>query len=377
MSFALAIVVFYTGLLFIILIHELGHYIVARVFGFKVLEYFVGFGPRIWSTRRGEIEYGAKVLPLGGYVKIAGMNPYEPVTPEDLPRSYGAKPIYQRALVILAGPASHLVVAAVLFSLWLAIAGDISHSPVVVARVQPRLNGHVSPAAAGGMMAGDRILSIGDRTGFTGDEMGDLLTQQAQDRPGQPVVFKIVRGNEPIGLDLTPELAPVGGQQVGRVGVILAPPVPRPVGTIQAVTGGVRWVGRGIVDSVRQIGHVFGPQGVGRTFSLLFTDAPRASSDPASVVGIGQQVGAIGSAGQWADIIWVLAFVTVFIGLVNLLPLPPFDGGHLAVLLIERVRGKAVDMRRVIPVSAVVLGFFAMFVTATVFLDITKPISAP
>ena len=99
-------------LLVVIPIHELGHMLVARRFGFKVTEYFVGFGPRLWSRRRGEIEYGVKAIPAGGYVKIAGMNPYESVAPEDLPRAYGSKPIWQRALVILAGPGSHFLMGA-------------------------------------------------------------------------------------------------------------------------------------------------------------------------------------------------------------------------------------------------------------------------
>src|SRR4249919_3098621 len=146
MTATLAIVVFFTGLLFIILIHEAGHYAVARRFGFKVEEYFVGFGPKLWSFRRGEIEYGVKALPLGGYVKIAGMNPYEPVLPEDLPRSYGAKPIWQRALTIFAGPGSHFVVAAILFAIWLFVFGDPRTAPIVVEQVPRQLNGHAGPA---------------------------------------------------------------------------------------------------------------------------------------------------------------------------------------------------------------------------------------
>jgi len=112
----LATVLFFVGILVIILIHEAGHYIAARGYGFKVEQYFVGFGPKVWSFRRGEIEYGVKALPLGGYVKIAGMNPYEPVADADLPRAYGSKPRWQRALVIFAGPGSHFVVAALLFA---------------------------------------------------------------------------------------------------------------------------------------------------------------------------------------------------------------------------------------------------------------------
>ena len=93
------------------------------------------------------------------------------------------------------------------------------------------------------------------------------------------------------------------------------------------------------------------------------------------MVGIGQAVGQTGSAGDWGAVLYFLAFVTVFIGLVNLVPLPPFDGGHLAVLLIEKIRGKQMDMRKLIPVSAVVMSFFIVFVLATILLDITKPIN--
>jgi membrane-associated protease RseP (regulator of RpoE activity) len=193
-SGTVAIVVFFTGLLFIILIHEAGHYLVARAYGFKVEEYFVGFGPKIWSFRRNDIEYGVK-------------------------------------------------------------------------------------------------------------EVGNAIGQ-----------------------------------------------------------------------SIHQITRVFGPSGIGRVFTLLFTDAQRGTQDPTSVVGIGQAVGQTGSSGDWGAVLYFLAFVTVFIGLINLLPLPPFDGGHLAVLLIEKVRGKALDMRKLIPVSAIVMSFFVVFVLATILLDLTKPI---
>lgn len=368
MSGTVAIVVFFTGLLIVILIHELGHYAVARAFGFKVEEYFVGFGPRIWSFRRSGIEYGVKALPLGGYVKIAGMNPYEPVAPEDRSRSYGAKPRWQRALVIGAGPGSHLVVAAILFSIWLAFFGDPRTPTPVVSAVAPTLNGRASPAEVAGLRPGDRIVGVGDLQEPTPARLLAYTTA----RVGRPIVFTIERDGRTLRLTLTPVWDTVNGRRIGRIGIVLGP---EKAGPIAALVGGVREVSRAAGDSVRQITRLFGPEGVGRVFTLLFTDAERSPADPASVVGIGQAVGATGSAGDWGTILYFLGFVTVFVGLVNLVPLPPFDGGHLAVLAIEKVRGKQIDMRKLIPVSAAVMAFFVVFVLATILLDITKPLS--
>jgi membrane-associated protease RseP (regulator of RpoE activity) len=368
MSGTLAIVVFFTGLLFIILIHEFGHYLAARGFGFKVEQYFVGFGPRIWSFTKNDIEYGVKALPLGGYVKIAGMNPYEPVAPEDLPRSYGSKPIRQRALVIFAGPGSHFVVAAIIFAIWLAFFGDPRTSTPVVSDVETTMNGVVGPAAAAGVEPGDRIVGIDDLRDPTPLEMLDYTTENV----GEPIVFTIERDGETFTRTITPTLDTVQGRTIGRIGILLGPAKSGPVA---AIVGGVKEVGLSVKESLHQITRLFGPQGIGRVFTLLFTDAERSTQDPTSVVGIGQAVGVTGSAGDWGSILYFLGFVTVFIGLVNLLPLPPFDGGHLAVLAIEKVRGKQIDMRKLIPVSAVVMAFFVVFVLATIVLDITKPIS--
>jgi len=368
MSGTAAIVIFFTGLLFIILIHELGHYAVARAYGFKVEQYFVGFGPKLWSFERNGIEYGVKALPLGGYVKIAGMNPYEPVAPEDAHRSYGAKPIWQRALVIGAGPGSHFVVAAILFAIWLAFFGDPRTPTPVVSSVVVSMNGQASPAEAAGLQPRDRIISVGDLQRPTPERLLAYTTAHV----GEPVVFTIERAGQPIELTITPVWDTVGGQRIGRIGVTLGP---EKYGPVAAIVGGVKEVGRSIDESLHQITRLFGPQGVGRVFTLLFTDAKRSTSDPTSVVGIGQAVGATGSAGDWGTILYFLAFVTVFIGLVNLVPLPPFDGGHLAVLAIEKIRGKQIDMRKLIPVSAAVMAFFVVFVLATIVLDITKPIS--
>jgi membrane-associated protease RseP (regulator of RpoE activity) len=168
------------------------------------------------------------------------------------------------------------------------------------------------------------------------------------------------------------------GDPTGRIGVELQVVTTR-MGPLTAIKEGVLEVGRTIEESIHQIGRVFSPAGISRTFGLLFNDQARdPTRDSTSVVGISQQVGSIGSDGDWAVLFYFFGFITVFIGLINLLPLPPFDGGHLAVLLIEKIRGgRAIDMRKLIPVSATVLAFFVTFVVATMILDVTKPFNVP
>src|SRR5213595_2736596 len=150
MSGTVGIVVFVVAILLVILIHEAAHFAVAKLFKIKVEEFFLGFGPRLWSIRRGETEYGVKALPLGGYVRIAGMNPFQEPTPEEYPRTFGAKPAWQRALVIVAGPATHFVIAFLFFALWLGLYGTYSDRSPVVGGVVRTLGGARSPAVAAG-----------------------------------------------------------------------------------------------------------------------------------------------------------------------------------------------------------------------------------
>lgn len=375
MNLLVGMLIFLPFITVIISLHELAHFFTARRFGMKIREYFVGFGPRIWSTQRGETEFGVKWLLLGGYVKIEGMNPFEEVPPEDLPRTFGAKPIWQRALTIFAGPGSHFVIAAAIFASGLFFFGDPNvQQEVVISGVETTLNGSASPAAEAGLQPGDTVVSVGDLERPSNQQLVEIMTAQAQDRPGEPIALGVERDGQVISVEITPKLSDVDGQTIGRVGVTIElHSQPQSLGA--SVVGGIELVGRSIQDSFASIGRVFGPEGVGRVVSLVFTDEQRQPSDATSVVGISQQVGAVSANGGWDIIIYLFGFVTVFIGLINLLPLPPFDGGHLALLAIEKVRGKAVDMRRVIPVSAVVMAFFVTFVMATMFLDITKPIS--
>src|SRR5437660_11646365 len=189
MSSSVGIVLFVVAILVTILIHEAAHFGFAKAFGIKVEEFFVGFGPRVWSFRRGETEYGVKALPLGGYVRIAGMNPYEEVSPEEYPRTFGAKPAWQRALVIVAGPATHFLVALVFFALWLGLVGQQVERGVEFAQVAKTLSGHTSPAAAAGLRSGDRVLRV-DGLAHPGPQE---LSTYIRSHVGRPIVLPLER----------------------------------------------------------------------------------------------------------------------------------------------------------------------------------------
>jgi len=357
-------------LLVVIPIHELGHLLVAKRFGFKIQEYFVGFGPKLWSMRRGETEYGIKAIPAGGYVKIAGMNPYETVAPEDLARSYGAKPIWQRALVILAGPFSHALVGILLYFTLFATYGDPNTELVIVGEVATTLDGQTSPALEAGLQVGDVVTRVGDLDDPTPDSLGYYVTRHAREHPDEPLTYVIERDGRSLTLEIVPLLVTEDDITKGRIGFTLgSESLSIPESALEAG----EWVGRASANSVATIPKVF-TVGVGRTFSVLFTDEPRRDTDVVSLVGVSRQIGDAGDRGDWGLFLGFAAYVTIFIGVVNLIPLPPLDGGHLLLLLWEKITGRQADYRKLVPVSAAVIVFLSIFAIATVFLDITEPL---
>ena len=368
---ALGIGAFIVALILVIVIHEAAHFAVARAFAIKVQEFFVGFGPKLWSRMRGETEVGVKAIPAGGYVKIAGMNPFEAVAPEDLPRTFGAKPIWQRALVIVAGPATHFVLAFVCFALWLGFVGQVVPHGVEVTAVSERFGGAASPAAQAGLEPGDVVLRVDGRANLDSDALVAYTTAHA----GEPITFAILRDGQTHVVTMTPRLSVVEGEEIGRLGVVVqARRIERETeGVAGSVTGGARLVGENMVGTVRGVARIFGPTGIGRLFDLVFTSEPRQDTDPSSVVGIGRVAGNLASEDRFGDLLFLFGIVNVFVGLLNLLPLPPFDGGHLAVLAIEKIRHRPVDMRKVVPISAAVAGFFIIFTVAVVYVDLVKP----
>jgi membrane-associated protease RseP (regulator of RpoE activity) len=373
LSSTVVVLLYIVVILVVVLVHEAAHFGVAKAFRIKVEEFFVGFGPRIWSFRRGETEYGLKALPLGGYVRIAGMNPFQEPTPEDLPRTFGAKPIWQRAAVIAAGPATHFVMAFLFLFVYLAALGVPSKFEPLVLQVDRKIDGKLSPAAKAGLKAGDVIVGV-DAVRRPGDQQ---LVGYTRRHVNEPIMLTVQRDDRTFRVTVTPVLATVEGERVGRIGVLLGQgdTIERDrKGVLSALGDSARGVSDFTIGVVKSMGRVFGPSGLGRIGDLLFGNAQRRPGDVTSVVGgarIAVQAAEVGAS----DVLFRLfAVFNVFVGILNLLPLPPFDGGHLAVLAVEKVRGRKVDMRKLIPLTAAVGMFLVLFMVSIIYLDVVKPI---
>ena len=364
------ILIFVGGVFLMIFVHELGHFLTAKRFGIKVEEFFIGFGPRLWSFRRGETEYGVKAIPLGGYVRIAGMNPMEEPAPEDRGRLFTSKPKWQRAIVLAAGAFTHFLLAFLLLGALVWFAGVPVDRPAVSAVVE-RLQGQTSPAAEAGLRTGDVILEIdGDPVRYT--TVSEHLTEHA----GQEIEILVRRDGDVFMVEAAPVLATVDGEPQGRLGISISPEYVR-AGPVEGFVDAGGRLGQMVLASFEGMGRAFGPEGIGRIGDSLFGGQERTIEDPVGVVGIGRIAGQLVQAGLFGAILEMFAFFNVFVGILNILPLPPLDGGHLAVLGFEAATGRPVSPRVLAPITAVVAGFLILMTISLLYLDIAAPIPNP
>jgi membrane-associated protease RseP (regulator of RpoE activity) len=379
------IALFVAAIVLIVMFHEFGHYSTAKLFGMKVEQFFFGFGPKIWSFARGETEYGWKAIPAGGYVKISGMNRYEPVADDARGRLFHEKPGWQRLIVLVAGSATHFVLAFVLLFAGLALFPvPRAVTTNVIAAVEPD-----SPAATAGLQDGDRIVAVEG----TATPDFDALLAIVSDSPGETLSLTVDRDGREVVLDATPAEVNPQGERVGFLGI-------RPEGEVRTTDYGVGEALRQTISgdyslayltraNVAGLGQVFAPQNLAAFFSSVGSDEPRALDDPSpsSLIGAGQIVNRAGQEGQLFSVLVVLASLNVVLGIVNMLPLPPLDGGHVAVLLIEeavngvrRLRGVRgtrwqMDPSVITPIALAVLAFFVVLSGAAIINDITRPIT--
>jgi membrane-associated protease RseP (regulator of RpoE activity) len=361
-------------------LHELGHFLMARRAGMKVSEFFIGFGPRLWSVRRGETEYGIKALPLGGYCKIIGMTNLEDVAPDDEPRAFRNASYLGKASTLIAGPASHFILALMLVFAVLAFNG--LERPLTTVDLITK----DSAAQQIGIKHGDQIESIDGVAVSSWDQLATAIHQ----RGGKTVAIDLVRDGHQ--MELTTRLGKLS-DGTGFLGV--SPSFARQRYSVAAAiyhTPGESW---SITKSaLGALGKVFSPSGI-TSYLNNFTSSSKSTSHgttpaPAnndnnrfvSPVGV-TRIAYDASEQGWVEVFSLLISINVFVGLINLVPLIPFDGGHLAVATYEaiatRVRRRRVqvDYAKLMPIAVATISVLAFIFLSSLFLDITKPPPSP
>jgi membrane-associated protease RseP (regulator of RpoE activity) len=388
MSSLLGIALFVLALMVAIFLHEGGHFTTAKLFGMKVERFFLGFGPTVWSFRRGETEYGIKALPLGGFCKIAGMSPYESdanfleedrsaratATPTPPERQFRNKPAWQRAIVLAAGSITHFLVAILLtWMVLVAIGIGTGQATTTIDRTVPLTAGTASPAQTGGLKAGDQIVAVSGRPVNGFEELRAALS----DKGGKRITIEYVRDGERRSTIV------VAASQDGRGFLGFQPTEEtRRIGVLAAIPESVELFWRTAVDTVKGLGgfvtgladRMSGPQ-----------PAPggggggggEVSGGPVGIVGITRLAGQAVANNQWAIFVAILIQLNIVVGVFNLLPLPPMDGGYLAFVLWQVVTRREVDLRKVVPVAALIVGLLVMLTVGLVWLDITNPVPYP
>jgi membrane-associated protease RseP (regulator of RpoE activity) len=399
-------------------LHEAGHMLTAKKFGMKVTRYFAGFGPTLWSFKRGETEYGIKAIPLGGFVKIVGMTPQDDdVDPEDEPRAMWRFPVWKRSIVMAAGSITHFIIGFVLIWIVFSFVGmtnpkylDVASNPkaaVPYVEVQTCSNydpakscaagDAASPAVIAGLQTGDKIVAV---NGIPTDTYGQVVTAiRSTPYPNSPtttVTITYVRGSEaPVTKDVTlvrgerasfddPKAKPVETWTLG-VAAIPAPGTPLNVtyGPIDGVGQTFSFTGKmfsAIGTSLKQL-----PGKIPGLWSAI-EGKPRDPNGPVSVVGATQIAGQAASVGAWNSVILLVATLNFFFGVFNLLPLLPLDGGHIAIAWYEKVRSwlarrrnrpdpGRVDYFKLMPVTYAVIVVFAAFSLLTILADVVNPIN--
>ncbi len=418
----IGIVVFALGILLSVCLHEAGHMVSAKAFGMKVTRYFVGFGPTLWSFRRGETEYGVKAIPVGGFVKIVGMTPQDDdVAPEDESRVMWRYPVWKRTIVMAAGSVTHFMLGIVI--LWAVFAfialpdqGKLQSSPVTIDTVAPCVaatwqfdpatkqprdcvpgSDPASAATKIGLRPGDVVTAVdgGVVSGW------DDLTTRIRAAGGKQITISYTRGGQAQTSTLTlpvaqriklsvladpqktaEDVTPADLENVGVLGI--TPVVPK------TVAGPVAAFGRAGNQTVALFDGTFAamkkfPEKVPKLWSAL-TGAQRDPETPISVVGASRIGGELFQQGEFPTFLLILASLNFFVGIFNLLPLLPLDGGHIAIAWFERARSwlyarlgrrdpGRVDYLKLMPVTYAVILIFGGFTLLTVAADIVNPIT--
>ena len=339
----------------LIFAHELGHFLVAKYFGVKVLKFSLGFGPKLIGKKIGETEYLVSLLPLGGYVKMLGENDDddEPISPEEERKSYSHKPVGQRIAIVAAGPAFNLVLALFTFCLFYMFAGNHVLSPEIG---QVKEN---SPAYAAGLLKGDLIVAIDGKQTETWPEIKEII----KDNTGETVEITITRNNELRTVRLTPEISVtknIFGEDIKTplIGIVAS-------GTFMTI----------FYTPLKAIETGFAKTWEITKLTFLTIVKLIQRVIPIKTVGgpifIGQMTGQLAQE-NWTYLIPFMAIISVNLAILNLLPIPVLDGGVIFFLLIEWIMGKPLNLKGRELAQKIGISLLVLFMVVVIYNDVTR-----
>ncbi len=360
---------FVVGLIVSVFLHELGHFVSARRSGMKVTQFYMGFGPRVWSTKRGEVEFGVRALPIGAFVRIVGMNNLDECDPADEPRAYRQQSYPKRIFVITAGSIMHMVIAATLFIGVYATAGRFGDTKELLIYGAPASG---SPAEEIGLQDGDQILAINSTKIASRVELVETIVAF---KPGDTVEVEIQRE----------------GRVLSRRAKLISNPANPQIAFLGVSTDSYKYVRQNVFGAVRygltdvvtvaraSVTGVFVVINPANIIANVVAAEPDPLTRPTTVVGASQVGGEIGRSEGLKGILIMLASVNVFVGVFNMLPLLPFDGGHAAIATYERFRSRRgrvyrADVGKMVPVATTVVALLVMLLFAGLYLDVTSPL---
>ena len=332
--------IFVFGIL--VTVHEFGHFITAKLTGMKVEEFSIGFGPTIYQQQEGETLYSLRMLPLGGYNKIAGMDPDDPEDPE---RGFNSKPVTSRMLVILAGSLMNILLPVLIFfGLFLAFGMDVPENKPVLGQI---IEGY--PAEQSGLKEGDRILSI---NGKPVHEWLDIRKNIA-DSGMQPIPFEIQRDQEKLTITVTPGVNPETGTPF--IGVVSSLKNVR-LTPVQAAVASVTATKNIIKNMYASLYHMV----TGKT-----------KAEFSGPVGVAKMAGEVAHKG-FDRLMQFTAMLSLNLAIINLLPLPALDGGHFLILLIEAVTGHKLGKTAMQNIQKVGVAMILALTIFATFKDLTR-----
>lgn len=423
MAYVIGVILFALGILISVSLHEAGHMGTAKMFGMRVTRFFVGFGPTLWSFRKGETEYGIKGIPLGGFVKITGMTEQEEADEDlsdtDKKRVFWRKPLWQRTVVLAAGSVVHFILGFLI--LWILVSFVAAPNPAyaqeqsqstqvtVLECIDPTgecgPDSEPSPAVTAGLQTGDVILAVNgvevagrecvvDSTATRQEPTAwACVVNEIRALPAdKPADFLISRDGTQMNVDLTPRTVTLTGAdgqavKVAQVGIgqyvdpSISPSITH--GPVAGVGAAADLTGQMAVLMGEAIVRI--PEKVPALWNSIWGDE-RDQETPVSVVGASRLGGEMVENDAWVAFFMLLATLNYFVGVFNLLPLLPMDGGHIAIAWFEKVRSwlaakrskpdpGRVDYVKLLPLTYTVLVVMVGFTLLTITADIVNPIT--